>query len=169
VKIRLQSSVNLYGCTLIISKINSSPLLDQCQGSLVFITDSVSDSLFCFRVQAWAKLLGDKLWDLGQICGFSELERKSGQHVRYKTKNWKVIQYIRLFSFQFVITWEQVPRMLETKLLNRNFPHVFPISVPNTFREFVNLGHTRSPLWWEPLHSCKFYCCSHLQHDHHLE
>lgn len=109
---------------------NPSTLLDQCQGSLVFIPNSVSDSLYCFRVQAWAKILGDKLWDLGQICGFSELDRKSGQPVRYKTNNWKLIQCMRLFSFQFVIAWGQVPQVLETRLLNKNFPHVFPISVP---------------------------------------
>jgi hypothetical protein len=133
VKLRLQCQVNLYVCTSIISKMNPSCLVNQCQCSLVFIPNNVSDSLFCFRVQTWAKILGDKLWDLGQICGFSELDRKSGQPVRYKTNNWKVIQYIRIFSFQFVTTWGQVPQVLETRLLNRknrNFLCVFHISLP---------------------------------------
>jgi hypothetical protein len=60
-------------------------------GSQVFTPISVPHSLFCFRVEFWAKELGDRLWDLGQICGLSDLDSKYGHSVSYKNKSLQII------------------------------------------------------------------------------
>jgi hypothetical protein len=68
-------------------------------GSQVFTPNSVPHSLFCFRVEVWAKELGDRLWDLGQVCGLNDLESKSGHSVSYKNKRLKVIREFILISY----------------------------------------------------------------------
>jgi hypothetical protein len=89
-------------------------------------------SFLCFRVQVWAERLGSRLWDLGQICGLNELDRRSGQPVRYQS-NWKVTyEFIHVPNtvFDFGITRGSVSYMSGTDSCIR-FIHM-PLPTLNT-------------------------------------
>ena len=71
----------LFGCRIFVSTRN------QWHGSQV-LHPAVCFTACCFffRVEVWAKQLGDRLWDLSQVCGLKDLESKSGQSVSQNIK-----------------------------------------------------------------------------------
>jgi hypothetical protein len=38
-------------------------------------------------MEGWAKVLGDRLWDLGKVSGLNDLENKTGHFVSCRSKS----------------------------------------------------------------------------------
>jgi hypothetical protein len=50
------------------------------------ISHPCASKFVCFRVEDWAKKLGDRLWNLGKVCCLNDLESKTGQSVSCMSK-----------------------------------------------------------------------------------